>query len=122
MAWATKYRYDVLVGELQLRIREIIRQICAELDIEIIKGVLWRDHNHMFLPISSQHSDSDVMGRIKGRYSRKIQQDFPSIRNRYYWGHHLWARGCFSTTVENINYDTTLQYLAGHIEATGVSR
>ncbi len=31
VVWATKYRYDVLRGELHLRIREIIRQVCREL-------------------------------------------------------------------------------------------
>ena len=40
VVWATKYRYDVLRGELRLRIREIIRQVCRELNVEIIKGVL----------------------------------------------------------------------------------
>ena len=36
---ATKDRYDMLRGELRLRIREIIRQRCPELGVEIIKGV-----------------------------------------------------------------------------------
>ena len=119
VVWATKYRYDVLRGELRLRIRDIIRQTCKELGIEIIKGVLSRDHVHMFLAIPPQHSVSVAMRRIKGRSSRKIQQEFPSIRKRY-WGCHFWARGYFSTTAGNITQDTILQYLAQHIEPTGV--
>ena len=121
VVWATKYRFDVLRGELRLRVREIIRQTCQELEIEIIKGVLSKDHVHMFLAIPPRHSVSDVMRRIKGRSSRKIQQEFPSIRKRY-WGCHFWARGYFSTTAGNITQDTILQYLADHIEPTGVSR
>jgi len=39
VVWATRYRYDVLRGELWLRIKEIIRQRCPELGVEIIKGV-----------------------------------------------------------------------------------
>ena len=121
VVWATKYRFDVLRGELRLRVREIIRQTCQELGIGIIEGVLSRDHVHMFLAIPPRHSVSDVMRRIKGRSSRKIQQEFPSIRKRY-WGCHFWARGYFSTTAGNITQDTILQYLAEHIEPTGVSR
>ena len=111
----------VLHGELRLRVREIIRQTCNELGIEIIKGVLSKDHVHMFIAVPPQHSISDVMRRIKGRSSRKIQQEFPAIRKRY-WGRHFWQRGYFSTTAGNITQDIILQYLHEHIEPTGVSR
>jgi hypothetical protein len=60
------------------------------------------------------------MRRIKGRSSRKIQQEFPEIRKRY-WGRHFWARGFFSTTAGAICDDMILQYLAEHLpEPTGV--
>ena len=121
VVWATKYRFKVLHGALRLRIRDIIRQTCNELGIEIIKGVLSKDHVHMFLAIPPQHSVSDVMRRIKGRSSRKIQQEFPDIRKRY-WGRHFWQRGYFSTTAGNITQDLILQYLEEHTEPTGVSR
>ena len=67
VVWATKCRFDVLRGELRLRVREIIRQTCQELGIGIIEGVLSRDHVHMFLAIPPRHSVSDVMRRIKGK-------------------------------------------------------
>jgi putative transposase len=35
---------------------------------------------------------------IKGRSSRKLQEEFPELRRRY-WGQHLWARGYFCATV-----------------------
>ena len=31
LVWAPKYRFKVLHGEVRLRVREIIRQVCAEL-------------------------------------------------------------------------------------------
>ena len=42
--WVTKYRYHVLVGEVGLRTREIIRQVCAKRDIKILKGHVSKDH------------------------------------------------------------------------------
>ncbi|WP_290899924.1 transposase, partial [Hoeflea sp.] len=41
----TKYRYKNLEGALRERIREIIRQTCAEVGVHVVKGVLARDHN-----------------------------------------------------------------------------
>ncbi len=31
IVWASKYRFKVLHGEVRLRVREIIRQVCSEL-------------------------------------------------------------------------------------------
>ena len=80
VVWATKYRYKVLQGAMRERIREIIIQTCGELGVHIVKGVLARDHIHMFLSIPPKLSLSDVMQRIKGRSSRRIQMEFPDLR------------------------------------------
>ena len=48
------------------RIREIIMQTCNEMGVHIVKGVLARDHVHMFLSIPPKLSLSNVMQRIKG--------------------------------------------------------
>jgi len=103
------------------RIREIIRQTCDEMGVHIVRGVLARDHVHMFLSIPPKLSLSNVMQRIKGRSSRRIQMEFPELRKRY-WGRRFWARGYFSTTSGNVTDDIIMQYLELHSkrDATGV--
>ena len=113
VVWVTKYRYKVLTTEMRLRIREITRQICAQMGVRIIKGVLSADHVHMFLEIPPKHSVSDVMRRIKGCTSRKIQQEFPELRRRY-WGRRFWERGYFSTTSGNITNEIISNYIEAH--------
>ena len=44
--WVTKYRYKVLVGDIALRVRELVRQSCEAFEIEIIKAYL----EHHFEP------------------------------------------------------------------------
>ena len=51
IVWITKYRYKVLEGALRERIRTIIRQVCKELGVQIVSGVLSREHIHMFVEI-----------------------------------------------------------------------
>ena len=123
IVWCTKYRYKVLSRELKLRVREIIRQVCQELGVEIHKGVLASDHVHMFLSVPPKLSISYVMQRIKGRSSRRLLQEFPDLRKRY-WGCHFWARGYFCTTSGNVTDKSVERYLELHSErdATGVSR
>ncbi|AGI67912.1 putative IS200/IS605-family transposase [Octadecabacter antarcticus 307] len=113
VVWVTKYRYKVLQGAMRERIREIIMQTCSEMGVHIVKGVLGRDHVHMFLSIPLKLSLSNVMQRIKGRSSRRIQMEFPELRKRY-WGRRFWARGYFSTTSGNVTDDIITQYLELH--------
>ena len=113
IVWATKYRYKVLQGDIRERARTIIKQTCAELGVEIVDGVLAKDHVHMFLSVPPKHSISDVMQRIKGRSSRRLQQEFPALKKRY-WGRHFWARGYFCSTSGNITDELVLQYLQKH--------
>ena len=123
VVWVTKYRYKVLKGDMRVRIREIIRQTCNELGVQIVKGVLSSDHVHMFLSIPPHVAVSTVMQRIKGRTSRKVQMEFPELKNRD-WGRLCWARGYFSTTSGNVTDDVILKYLELHSkrEPTGISR
>ncbi len=115
IVWCPKYRYKVLEGEIRERVREIARQVCKELKVEIISGVLSRDHVHMFVDIPPHVSVSAFVQRVKGRTSRKIQQEFPSLRHRY-WGRRFWARGYFCTTSGNITDEVILNYLENHKE------
>ncbi|MEM7618833.1 MAG: IS200/IS605 family transposase [Pseudomonadota bacterium] len=96
LVWITKYRYKVLTQEMLYRIREITRQICSQMGVSILKGVLSNNHVHMFVEIPPKHSVSDFMRRVKGCTSRKIQQEFPQLRKRY------WARGYLCTTFGNV--------------------
>jgi len=71
VVWITKYRFKVLKGAVQQRVREIIRQVCDENDVEIISGVLSGDHVHMFVSIPPKLSVSNFMRKVKGRSSHR---------------------------------------------------
>ena len=60
--------------------------------------------------------ESDLIKVMKGRSSRKIQNEFPELRKRY-WGRHFWARGYFSVTSGNITDDMIMEYIDNHIDA-----
>jgi putative transposase len=122
LVWSTKYRYKLLRGDMQLRVRDIVRQVCAENGVEILKGVVSSDHVHVFVSIPPKLAVSDLMRRIKGRTAFKLFREFPKLKKRY-WGCHFWGRGYFSTTNGAITEDVVLQYLERHIEnPTGISR
>jgi len=77
LVWAPKYRFKVLRGEVRLRVREIIRQVCAEMGVTIINGALSFDHVHMFVEIPPHISVSDFRAPRKGPV---IAQDPAGVR------------------------------------------
>ena len=115
IVWVPKYRYKVLRAGIRERVRTIVRQVCRELGVNIINGILSSDHVHMFVEIPPHIAVSQFMQRVKGRTSRKIQQEFPELRKRY-WGRRFWARGYFCTTSGNITDDVIQNYLNQHSE------
>ena len=92
LVWVTKYRHKVLSGDLALRAREVIRQVCMSRELKIIKGHVSRDHVHLLVSCPPGLSVSQIMQYIKGKSSYVLQQEFPLLKKRY-WGQHLWARG-----------------------------
>ncbi|HBN86187.1 MAG TPA: IS200/IS605 family transposase, partial [Clostridiales bacterium] len=38
IVWITKYKKPVLTGEIAIRIRGIIRQVCGSNDVDILSG------------------------------------------------------------------------------------
>jgi len=113
--WVMKYRYHVLQGDLALRVRDLIRQVCEQFEIRILRGVVSKDHIHILVSAPPEISPSEIMRRIKGRTSIKIFEEFPTIKKRY-WGRHFWARGYFCVTAGELTKEMIDEYLAHHFE------
>lgn len=113
LVWSTKYRYSVLKGDVKTRCRTILIQICDAEDVRILKGVVSKDHVHMHVSYRPSQSISGLVKKLKGRSSRKVQQEFPELKKRY-WGRHFWAIGfgCWSTG--NITDEMVNEYLEHH--------
>jgi putative transposase len=110
LVWITKYRKPVLRGEIGLRLRELVRQTCITLDVNIISGHIAIDHVHLLVSVPPNVSVSDLMQRIKGRSSRRMMEEFGEIR-RQYWGRHIWARGYFAASSGNVTDEIIKQYI-----------
>ncbi len=113
IVWVTKYRYPVLEGDIKIRCRTLLMQICDAEDIQILKGVVSKDHIHMHVEYRPSQDISSIVKLMKGRSSRKLQMEFPELKKRY-WGRHFWAIGfgCWSTG--NITDEMVNEYLEHH--------
>lgn len=108
--WVTKYRRPILTGEVGLRVRELIREVCRTNDVEILEGAISRDHVHVLLSCPPNMSPSKIMQYVKGKTSRKVMMEFQHIQKRY-WGRHMWARGYFVASSGNVTDEVIMDYI-----------
>ena len=108
--WITKYRKPVLFGNVATRTRDLIREICKSMDIEIIKGHVSKDHVHLFVSAPPYHSVSKIMQMVKGKTSRKLLSENRKLSNKF-WGRHLWARGYFVASSGNVTDEVISEYI-----------
>lgn len=110
LVWVTKYRRPVLVGDVGLRVRELIRQVCLEQEVTILKGHVSKDHMHLFVSMPPQVTISRLVQRLKGKSAYKLLQEFPMLQKRF-WGRHIWARGYFCCSSGNVTDEMVMKYI-----------
>lgn len=110
MVWITKYRKPVLFGNVATRLRDLIREICKSMEVEIIRGHVSKDHVHLFMSIPPHVSVSTLAQRVKGKTSRKLLSEYRQLAKKF-WGRHLWARGYFAASSGNVTDEVIMQYI-----------
>jgi putative transposase len=110
LVWIPKYRKQVLTGEVAIRVRDLIRQIAAEHELEIISGKVARDHVHVFLSHRPTQKISQIMQWLKGTSSRMLLQEYSHLRKKF-WGRHLWARGYLAVSSGTVTDEMIKQYI-----------
>ena len=118
VVWMTKYRKAVLRGEIAVRVREIIRQECALLEVEILRGHVSRDPVHLFVGYPPSSSVSKLVQRLKGKSSWRMLQEFNELRRKF-WGQRLWGRGYFVASSGNVTDEVIMQYIAQQDQEQG---
>ena len=113
IVWCTKYRYKVLRWEVQIRCKELIKQVCEYLDVVILKWVISWDHVHLMIEYPPKHSISDIVKRLKWKTSRMLMQEYAEISKKYCWK-HFWSVWYFCATSWNITDDLIQDYLEHH--------
>ena len=111
LVWVTKYRKPVMSGEVGLRVRELLREICGPHEVTIMKGHIAKDHVHLFVSVPPRVTISRLVQMLKGKSAYKLLHEFPHLQKKF-WGRHLWARGYFCVSSGNITDEVIKEYIA----------
>lgn len=115
LVWCTKYRKDVLGQDVGKRLRDLCRQTCTDMGVEILSGVVAKSHVHLLVSTVPQVLVSKLIQKLKGKSSFKLQREFASLRKQY-WGQRMWARGYFACSTGNVSDEMIKEYIHSHSE------
>lgn len=110
LVWVPKYRYRILREAVGREVATCIRIFSDQNGCEIVEMNVRPDHVHLIVMIPPKVSISDYMGIIKGRTAIRIFKQFSNLRQRPYWGNHLWAQGYCVDTV-GVNEEMIRKYV-----------
>jgi putative transposase len=108
IVWCPKYRRKVLVEQIATRLEQIIREVCALHEAEVLSLDIQPDHVHLLVECDPQFGIHRLVRSIKGRSSRSLRQEFPSLKRRL---PTLWTNSYFVSTVGGAPLAVIRQYI-----------
>ena len=74
-----RYRRKIFLNsQVEERFKTLVQEICDELEIEVLAMECDQDHVHLFLNTLPTFSPTDIMAKIKGVTSKKLERNFLS--------------------------------------------
>ncbi len=107
--WCPKYRKNVLTGDVETRLKELLHEKATELDVEI-KGLdVMPDHVHLFVASDPTHAPQFLANQFKGYTSRLLRQEFAHLRSQL---PSLWSRSYYVGAAGAVTDATIRRYIA----------
>lgn len=108
VVFCPKYRRPVLVDGVDVRLKEILLEKAAELDVKILSMEIMPDHVHLFISFDPRLMLHKIIKILKGSSSRILREEFPSLKSRL---PSLWTRSYFSCSVGHIGEAAVRRYI-----------
>jgi putative transposase len=103
-----KYRKKVLVGDVEKRLKQIVKEVCEDFNAELIEQECDKDHIHLVLGVDPQLGIHKLVKSIKGRSSRLLRQEFKHIKSSL---PTLWTNSYFVATIGGVTLDIVKKYV-----------
>ncbi|MBT9259941.1 MAG: IS200/IS605 family transposase [Clostridiales bacterium] len=110
LIWCPKYRRKVLVGEVAVRLKELLLEKAGKIEVEIVQMEIMPDHVHLFVKTVPTNSPHFIVQQLKGCTSRILREEFPSLKSRL---PSLWTRSYYVESVGHISEETIRKYIEG---------
>ena len=108
IVWCPKYRRKVLVGDVEQRLKELLKIYAAEISVDIIEMEVMPDHVHLLMEVDPQFGIHRAVKHLKGKTSHTLRQEYPALKSRI---PSLWTNSYFVSTVGGAPLSVIKQYI-----------
>jgi putative transposase len=108
LVWCPKYRRPVLEPPISERLGGLLGETAAEHGMTIHALEVMPDHVHLLVEADPTLCVAEIVNRFKGRSSRVLRAEFPSLRRRL---PTLWSRSYYAGSVGHLSEQTVRRYL-----------
>lgn len=108
VVWCPKFRRPVLNNGADKRLKDIVKEACDSLQSELLEIEVMPDHVHLVVSCDPQFGIHKLVKRIKGKSSRILREEFPSLKSRL---PTLWTNSYFVATVGGAPLETLKKYV-----------
>jgi len=108
VVFCPKYRRKVLTGDIAARLKDIIGEVAADTENEILELEVMPDHVHLLCEVDPQYGIAKFVRMVKGRSSRLLRAEFPQLKKRI---PTLWTNSTFISTVGGAPLAIVKQYI-----------
>jgi len=110
LIWCSKYRKNILVGEVEKYVENILNVICDSKNWEIIEKEIMPDHIHIFISAPPYDSPTNIIKVLKGISARQLYKRFPELKFGLRRG-HIWSPSYYVGTAGNVSAETIKKYI-----------
>ncbi|MCL1792381.1 MAG: IS200/IS605 family transposase [Oscillospiraceae bacterium] len=96
IVWCPKYRRKVLRGNISERLKELIKEKCSEIGVDIIEMEIQPDHVHLLIEADPRYGVNKAIKLIKGYTSHMLRKEFAELTTKL---PTLWTNSYFISTV-----------------------
>ena len=105
-----KYRKKIFVNnEIIERVKELMRKISTENDVEVINQECGDDHIHLMVSTKPTLQLTKYINLLKGHSARALRKEFDFSEQLY--GDSLWSDSYYIATCGNVSLDTLYNYI-----------
>lgn len=108
IVWCPKYRLKVLVGDVEHRLKALIRESAEQRGMTIHALEVMPDHVHLFIETDPRWAPAEIVAKLKANTSRVLRDEFSQLRSRM---PTLWSRSYFCSTVGAVSADAIQRYV-----------
>jgi putative transposase len=108
VVWCPKYRRSVLVKPVDARLKVLLRQKAAELNLTIHVMEVMPDHVHLFVEGAPTICVAEIVNGLKGFTSHELREEFPFLKSRL---PTLWSRSYYAGSVGSVSEVVVRKYI-----------